>query len=924
WHDGYMTASELAAWLDGHAKPSGTGAGAELTSSGAPDAAALDRIIEQLPDRDPLVHEAAVRRLMPYPDEAAPKVVTAFASGDLRLRLAAGELLVAWKAPVDALDPWRPETFTPAALDALKQWAGRKHAPPPAEALSSQDLEIARHDLTAMLQTTDPTEVNSARERLARFGPALLPELYRALKSAATDQDRERLAALRYRVVATEALALQWPGGFDRLASTDAQERRQALAELGSHVTANDSPLLMELFSDPDEYVRETSLRLLQSIGGEGIPRGLVRLLHDPEPNVRAAVLKQLAETPDPQMVPQVVQYVAAEKDPDLIVYCIRFLREAGGKQAIDCLLSLLNHPSWRVRAEAAEGLGVIIGRNSVPSAQPQAAQADIYAAMIKLLDDPDGFVVSRALGVLKNAQVPSAIKAVAKVADRRPELAPEVVKTLGQQSNDATAQAVLRRFLSHKDPGVRAASLTALGTNATTDEVLSALRDSEPRVRMAAATIVDELLEQRRPDAGTGAARQDVGDWDEWLKNFRSGKGRPAWVAAMIEPLRAMLHSNNTHEKLVAALPLVALGDDTEAERYLHQSAASQPAEWRTIGSALRWLPWDQRIKLFNELKSSNKGNAQIIGVLAIDLAGTPSIKAADALWELLNDPAADISVVSEVNMALMKAYTGQEYWFAGMGQAPNPGINSLIERSKRMAAGGSANQRLAALALLLSTSLDDASSSAAALLDSGKGGQGLQTAALQVLLLSQPRADGVKTAIAHLGGSPSVRKVSLAYLAAGGAPIRTIQGELFLNYNNPGIEFRTFGAGAPVVIEPPAGATPELLRPLLKDSDPETVAYADYLLCLLGQRQGLDDVIRWWQRHRDDEVWRRLAYRAISVNGDDNLTPMLEEIYATYDKQNPYEIRDFYWTIRVMKGDKILKLRKRIRDEVGMEQLR
>src|SRR6185437_15708212 len=300
-----------------------------------------DRIIEQLPDRDPLVHEAAVRRLMPYPDEAAPKVVPAFASGDLRLRLAARELLLAWKAPVDALDPWRPETFTPAALDALKQWAGRKHAPPAAAGLSSGDLDIAWHDLTAMLQTTDPTEVNSARERLARFGPALLPEIYRALKSAATDQDRERLTALRYRVVATEALALQWPGGFDRLASTDAQERRQALAELGSHVTANDSPLLMELFSDPDEYVRETSLRLLQSIGSEGIPRGLVRLLHDPEPNVRAAVLKQLAETPDPRMVPQVVQYVATEKDPDLVVYCIRFLREAGGKQAIDCLLSL-------------------------------------------------------------------------------------------------------------------------------------------------------------------------------------------------------------------------------------------------------------------------------------------------------------------------------------------------------------------------------------------------------------------------------------------------------------------------------------------------------------------------------------------------------------------------------------------------------
>ena len=31
-----------------------------------------------------------------------------------------------------------------------------------------------------------------------------------------------------------------------------------------------------------------------------------------------------------------------------------------------------------------------------------------------------------------------------------------------------------------------------------------------------------------------------------------------------------------------------------------------------------------------------------------------------------------------------------------------------------------------------------------------------------------------------------------------------------------------------------------------------------------------------------------------------------------------------DFYWTIRIMSGPEILKFRKQIRDEVGMENLR
>jgi hypothetical protein len=33
---------------------------------------------------------------------------------------------------------------------------------------------------------------------------------------------------------------------------------------------------------------------------------------------------------------------------------------------------------------------------------------------------------------------------------------------------------------------------------------------------------------------------------------------------------------------------------------------------------------------------------------------------------------------------------------------------------------------------------------------------------------------------------------------------------------------------------------------------------------------------------------------------------------------------MREFYWTIRSMHGPEILKLRKKIRDEIGIEQLR
>ncbi len=358
WRDGFMKAEELAAWLDAHSPAAPEAPPADLAASGAPDAAAVARLVDELIDRDPILHQAAARRLAPYPDQAAPAVVASFAAGNLRQRLAARELLLSWKAPVGKLDPWEPAAITPAAIDELKRWSAQKHQPPGPPSLTGADLEIARHDIAAMLQTTDPAEVESARERLARFGQALLPEVYTALGAATTDRERERLTALRYRAVATDALALRWPGGFDRLSAADAQTRHQAVEDLGARLTPDEAPLLMELFSDSDPFVRESSLRLLQSMGGETVSAGLVRLLRDPEPNVRAAVLKQLTESPDPRMVPEVARYVSTEKDVDLIVHAIRFLRELKGKAARDCLTSLLTHESWRSPGRSDRGAG--------------------------------------------------------------------------------------------------------------------------------------------------------------------------------------------------------------------------------------------------------------------------------------------------------------------------------------------------------------------------------------------------------------------------------------------------------------------------------------------------------------------------------------------------------------------------------------
>ncbi|HUT13827.1 MAG TPA: HEAT repeat domain-containing protein [Thermoguttaceae bacterium] len=534
--DGDLSAEELAAWLKEHYAAAVVAPDAVLLGSGEPDAATVTRLVRQFDQRDPVVREAAVRRLLSHPQAARDAVVEEFREGKLAVRLAALELLRSWQAPVDELDPWRPESITEQRLAALDEWLktdieGWKSAP---ETLSDDQLESLRQQIDRMLKGTDE-EAAAARARLARWGPALLPEVYQRLKQAATDEDRQRLLALRYRLVADDALVLRWPGGLVRLAATDSTQRQEAAEELAKLATVRDQQLLLELFSDPDPLVREISLRGLQNLGGSEATAALVQLLADPEPNVRAAVLKQLEGNPQPGMVPKIAEYVKTEQDPDLIVHAIRFLRAAGGPAAIKSLIPLLKHESWQVRAEAAAGVGGMdtsfatigdspsglgpfdTGGDDDPSAN---LHADAIAALVELLDDPDAFVVSRAIEGLANSDMTLAVDPLIRAAEKHPDLTLNIVEMLAGNGNlREEALPHLRAFCKHADPMIRAAAIRGLTyagvgafQDAFQDELVAGLEDNEAIVRIAAAGAVFRLLQDHR-ETGLGQIQEEANE---------------------------------------------------------------------------------------------------------------------------------------------------------------------------------------------------------------------------------------------------------------------------------------------------------------------------------------------------------------------------------------------------------------------------
>ena len=374
--------------------------------------------------------------------------------------------------------------------------------------LTEQRLVEARREIDRMLKANE-SDAEAIRNRLADCGAALLPEVTARLKETADDGQRQRLWALRYRLAAADSLTLRWPGGLQRLADSDARHRQQAADELARLATVADQPLLIELFSDNDPLVRELSLRGLQNIGGKETTAALVKLLADPEPNVRAAVLKQLAEKPDASIIPKLAEYLKAEKDPDLVVHAIRFLQAAGGAPATRALIPMLRHESWQVRAEACDALGKTEQRhsysyvNGVPVENVDNLQVEVYVAMLDLLADADAFVVSRAVDGLSQADMAVAVDPLVRAAARHPDLAPKIVEILAQgRTMKVAALPHLRKFRKHENPQVRAAALAGLCTivpDEIGDETSAGLQDPSDKVRIAAAQVCFKAMEEQR-----------------------------------------------------------------------------------------------------------------------------------------------------------------------------------------------------------------------------------------------------------------------------------------------------------------------------------------------------------------------------------------------------------------------------------------
>ncbi len=642
----------------------------------------------------------------------------------------------------------------------------------------------------------------------------------------------------------------------------------------------------------------------------------------------RAAVLKTLAENPDELVTPDLVRYVATEQDADLLVHAVRVLQVTPGEPAFQCLLGLLGNPQWRVRGEAAEAMREKLDGNAQLAGDDRQSA---MAALIKLLDDSDGYVVSRAVAALSRSDLAAVSGPALKAVEKHPELAGDVLRSFS--TNIEAAKSAMPQLLvmaMNPDARVRAAVVPVickLVPRASDRTLSAAFADSDAGVRAAAARSMVEVLEAFFPAGGMVTRSSFFGlrqtqepvDFSQWLDDFRTGKERPSWMDAFKPNLQKALSTGADDLPIWAAVSLCALGQDKEALAIL-TPAAADGARADIVARALQWLPWDERLALFSKLSAGNESARGRFSLLE-NFIKIPDERAAPVLWSLLAHDS-DEELLQPVSAALHQLYLGNRY--ISSGNAAPEKVKAMLLPAQEQGAHGNELQKTIALDLLLSASPTDAVPVARAIAQDPKSSSLLRLDATQTLLWSLPDNEATQLAIASLSDK-TLCAIAIPYLAVGKEFSRQLHNSLWVSRQMTEYSTSSGDNTSPVVqITVPDGIPTKPLQDALTAGDPETAGYAGYILVITGDRRGYEPLLAIARKKGfSDESWRKLVYRAIAKMNDPAQVPVLEEIYKSFENQS-YYIKDFYWTIRSMTGPQALALRKKIRDEIGMDQLR
>jgi hypothetical protein len=413
-------------------------------------------------------------------------------------------------------------------------------------------------------------------------------------------------------------------------------------------------------------------------------------------------------------------------------------------------------------------------------------------------------------------------------------------------------------------------------------------------------------------------------------------------------------LASKDVNERLAAASLAVVLGDEDAGFAVLGRDAGMNAVTMHEAAQLLTWPPaTKRRFELFELLLAKADDPEKLASLVAgvgetkapaaiprlwqlVDAGRTDSHNLGafqKSLWQLYQNSSSDSNLVADFLGALLRANIEPNDKVEAIKAAPeklSDGPRQRIERdvAPRLAKG-SEDARILALTLLAGVN----GAAAHAKVTEFLGDTSIKPAfrrdliQLEVNLLAD--RDATKKAVALLGdGDPKIRQFALAWVASDFAhryDLHELRGGMLETRLDPNQRHRYREQSRFPAI--PYDLKAEALLPFLTDDDPGAVATAGLLLVALGRSEGWEPLFEQWRQKGPTSPYTQHVYTAIALRNDAEQVATLEAIYEwmqkSYGKNANYMYQPFYWTIRIMTGPEVLKLRKRIRDDVGMSNL-
>lgn len=345
----------------------------------------------------------------------------------------------------------------------------------------------------------------------------------------------------------------------------------------------------------PNKWMRASAASAYGMIGENHFAGHLLRLMGDPDTDVRRNAVKAIANIHDESVVPALIEALSKEIDAALAGHMVSSI-VSHGPRAVEHLRGRISSEDPVLKGNIAACLGKIGGEEAM-------------VCLEELLEDSDEEVRVKTLQALENFEDPMVAGKMALLAsDPSHKVRATAIKALGRTGSKEVA-GILSAKLTDPDPRVRSNALDALINLDAVDFLGRAkdlVHDTEPRVRAAAAVALHRI-------------------------------GDPGWS----EPLKGMVNSQDKWTRISAIYAMGCIGEPGFSDLLIDFLGDPDPDIRRTTISSLEKVGGSAVERLVGTLTGNSPVTQQ-----ASDGSTEPEEGTVDKLLSALMDKDDDIRV--------------------------------------------------------------------------------------------------------------------------------------------------------------------------------------------------------------------------------------------------------------------------------------